>query len=150
MRALSLNIKPMVKLKTNNAITLLEVTVGVLVLTFVSLIFFKKFVTLIEFSRCREAIENISVIHQSMEFCYLSRGSYSSCSDFTALNIPDPNSADRSHFKYQIISGDHDEFTIVATRTTLDEGVPTDTITFKKDASGGITRLGTGAFSGIH
>jgi Tfp pilus assembly protein PilE len=135
-------------LHTKRALTILEATVTVLVLTVVSFIIFKKFISLIEFSRCREAFENIDTIRRSLEECYYMKGSYSACSDIIIPTISSPSEG--AHFIYEITSSSRNEFEIVATRTAIDGGLISDTVTFKKDETGSIVRSGTGAFRNIH
>lgn len=141
--------KPMPAIHSKRGISLLEATVAVVVLTVVSFTIFKKMVSLVEFSRCREAFENFTAIHRAMEECYYTSGSYTSCGNLSSLNLPNPNKSPTTHFIYEIFVYKTNEFEIMATRTPLDGGTTTDTITFKRDHTGIVKRSGTGAFAGI-
>jgi hypothetical protein len=85
--------------------------------------------------------------------CQLKNGTYTSgCTTITAYDILDPSTAPGTHFTYTISAASATAFTILAMRGTRAGGNTADGILVSQDdtaGAGGVTRSGSGAFSGI-
>jgi len=135
------------KLTNKSGFTLLEIIIVIIIVGVLASIALPKFFRTVEYSRSTEALSSINSIRQSIERCYLQRSAYTNCGAFANLDVEDPSSAQNSHFGYGITPA-AGGYTITATRNTRDGGTATDTVVLTVTAAG-ITKSGTGAFSGI-
>ncbi len=137
------------KLRENKSgFTLLEIIIVIIIVGVLASLALPKFFRTVEYSRATEAFINLNAIRQSMERCYLQRSSYAGCGNFPNLDILDPTNLPGTHFSYSIPAFGATNYTIRATRNTLDGGGLGDDIDLVNNGVT-ITRSGTGNFSGI-
>ena len=138
--------------------TLLEIIVVLIILSVVLALALPRFFGMVETSRGSEALNALSTIRGSMERCYLAvSGDYTNCFLHSSggtdnLDIDDPDTAPNTHFTYVVSGQGVAGYTVVATRNSRDGGNTADTITYtiSNTGAGTITKVGTGAFKGIH
>ena len=135
----------MKKWNKKNGFTLLEIIIVVIIIGILASLALPRFFKTVEFSRANEALAGLSAIRRAMERCYLFKNQYNSCTTFADLDVEDPGGLTNAHFSYAISAPTAANFTITATRLSLDGGTTTDTI--KIGDTG--TKVGTGNFSGI-
>ena len=136
----------MINPKKNNAFTLLEITIVIIVIGILASIALPRFLKTMELSRATEALAQLSAIRRAMDRCYLlSNTTYNSCANFTDLDLENPNTVPNAHFTYGLGTPGATNFTITATRNSLDGGDTASTITITENG----TKTGTGSFSNI-
>lgn len=137
------------KFKQNKSgFTLLEIIIVIIIVGVLASLALPRFFATVEFSKSAEALNSMAVIRQSMERCYLSSsGTYSGC-DLTNLDIENPASSPGARFAYAISGANATEYTIEATRNSVDGGDGASVITLRQTATG-VTRAGSGAYVGI-
>lgn len=96
----------------NNAFTLLEVIIVIIIISVLTSLALPKLFSVIEYSRSAEALSNIATIRSAVERCYLmGNGTYAECfpfepppvvNDWDKLGIENPGSAPNSHFEYMV------------------------------------------------
>ncbi|MCK5580378.1 MAG: prepilin-type N-terminal cleavage/methylation domain-containing protein [Candidatus Omnitrophica bacterium] len=140
------------KIKTNKSgFTLLEIIIVIIIVGVLASLALPRFFATVEFSRSTEAFASLAAVRQSVERCYLMTRDYTECDEnFNELDLEDPGTSPGAHFGYGVAASSATAYTITATRNTLDGGAAgdTDTIVLSADDTG-VTRTGTGAFSGI-
>ncbi len=145
------------KVRNNRSgFTLLEIIIVIIIVGVLASLALPRFFATVEFSKSTEALTAMATIRQSMERCWLmANQDYTNCgvgtpADFTQLDIEDPANSPNAHFTYAIAVGADPsaEYTITATRNASDGGDGASTIQIDVDAAG-ITRSGTGVYSGI-
>ncbi len=107
----------------------------------------------IEFARAVEAMVTLGTVRRSIEACGMQfNNDFSACNTFDTISMLDPSynptTNSSAHFAYTITTTPS-TFQVVATRNTVENGIPTDTIVVSRFADGTITRSGTTAFAGI-
>ena len=139
----------MEKLRKQKGFTLLEIIIVIIIVGVLASLALPRFFSTVEFSRATEALSSLQTVRSAIERCYLQTSDYTKCTAMTDLDIGDPASAVGSHFTYVLTSqGSTVGFTIQANRGTLDGGTTTDWIRLRQDLVG-VTKSGTGNFSGI-
>ena len=139
------------KIANNQGFTLLEVIIVIIIIGILASLALPRLFKTAAFSKSAEALSTLGTLRQSVERCYLAKGSYSACDDFTVLDVEDPSTIGNAHFSYSFTTASTDDNTYVieALRNSYDlDAVNTNTITMQVDG-GGVTRTGTGIFSGI-
>jgi prepilin-type N-terminal cleavage/methylation domain-containing protein len=137
-------------LKRNKGFTLLEIIIVVIIVGVLASLALPRLFSTVEYSRSTEALASIGAIRSAMERCLLKTGSgnYAVCTSFTTqLDIPNPGSEAGAHFAYSFVSPSTTEYTIQATRNTVDNGNSGDLVSIRVVANGTITKWGTTAFS---
>lgn len=137
------------ELKNNKSgFTLLEIIIVIIIVGVLASLALPRFFSTVEFSRSTEALNNLGVLRQAFERCYLSRsGTYVGCT-MGNIDVDDPGTAPGTHFTYSISGASATGYTIQATRNAIDGGTVTDWIRITQTAASA-TRSGTGRFSGI-
>ena len=136
------------RLKQNRSgFTLLEIIIVIIIVGVLASLALPRFFRTVEYSRGTEALTNINAIRQSMERCYLQKGTYVGCDVVGNLDVEDPTTSPNAHFTYTIPAAAATTFTITATRNTRDGGNG-GTITIEQTATS-ILRSGTGPFVGV-
>ncbi len=130
--------------KNQSGFTLLEIIIVIIIIGILASIALPKFFKTVEFSRSSEALVNLGSIRRAMDICYQPTLTYTPCTDFTTLSIPDPGGA-AYHWTYAWAVPTTNTYTITATRTTLDGGTATDTIAITNAGA----KSGTGNFLSI-
>ena len=129
--------------KNKSGFTLLEIIIVIIIIGILASIALPKFFKTIEFSRGQEALANLGTIRQAMERCYLYTRTYTPCTGFGNLDVPDPGPS--SHWSYSMGALTATGYTLTAARTTMDSGVTTDQIQIAQDG----LKTGAGQFSAI-
>ena len=139
-----------------NAFSLVELVIVIIIVGVLSSLALVRFFKLTEFSRSVEGIDEIRVIRNSIERCYMMTQDYQLCllnspgPGSNTLDVEDPGLTPGTHFTYKVNPmGTPFKYRITATRNTLDGGAAGDIILFTYRENGVITRSGTGAFVGI-
>ena len=138
-------------MKRNNksGFTLLEIIIVIIIVGVLASLALPKFFSTVEFSKSTEALNNISAVRDSMERCYLSTVSYTSCTDLTKLDVANPTNTPGARFSYAATTASPTDYTITATRLTSDGGKAGDTIVLTQASAAAAARSGTAAFLGI-
>lgn len=133
------------KLKNNKSgFTLLEIIIVIIIVGVLSSLALPRFFKTVEFSKSSEALNNLGVVRQAIERCYLSKsGTYVGC-DMTNIDVEDPGAAPGSLFSYAVSGQAVTGYTITATRV----GDAASWIRITQTGTG-VTRLGSGKFVGI-
>jgi prepilin-type N-terminal cleavage/methylation domain-containing protein len=135
-------------LTKKSGFTLLEIIIVIIIVGVLASLALPRFFATVEFSRSTEALQNASVVRQSLERCYLGRsGTYVGCT-LTALDVENPGGSPGAHFTYTITGQTAVLYTIQARRNAVDGGDTTSQI-FIEGGGAGVTRSGTGAFAGV-
>jgi len=135
-------------LKKRQGYSFVEVIIVVVFVSIMSAWTFSKLISIIEFARAREALDNMGFMRTYFERCYILRGeSYKGCDSFNVVGVDNPEKFPQAHFTYQI-SSQHNSYMIIATRNTLDGGQEGDEIRFHFDGTR-IIRSGTGKFKAV-
>jgi len=136
------------KLNKRSGFTLLEIIIVIIIVGVLASLALPRFFATVEFSRSTEALQNASVVRQSVERCYLGRsGTYVGCV-ISALDVENPSTTPGSHFAYIVTGQSATVYTIQATRGTINGGDGTSRI-FVEQGLNGVTRSGTGTFIGV-
>ena len=138
-------------IKHKQGFTLLEIIIVIIIIGVLASLALPRFFSTVEFSRSTEAMNAMAVVRKSIERCSVFNNDYSSCNNFTNIDVDDPGLAPEAHFSYTIVasgtSGTKD-YTITATRNTKDGGDGTSLVTVHSTTTG-VTRSGTTAFASI-
>ena len=140
--------------KNQSGFTLLEIIIVIIIVGVLASLALPRFFGTIEFSRSTEASQSIGVLRASLERCALPTDDATDCGTLADLDVEDPGNEAGSHFTYDIVidSGPGRNYTITATRNSLDGGDGTSTvflIVVNTGVGKGITRGGTGVFENI-
>ena len=110
-----------------------------------------KFFTTIEYSRSTQALSTLALIQSSLMDCFQTNETYVGCDGLDTPSVGGSNATLGAHFDYEISNLSDKTYTITATRVTDGDGPGGDTIiiAFDSAATPAITKVGTGAFSGI-
>jgi prepilin-type N-terminal cleavage/methylation domain-containing protein len=129
--------------------TLLEVLVVIIIVGVLAAVAMPNFFKAIQSSYATEGLNTIGIINRAMNACLLTRLP-NACANFDALGMTNPGTSPGSHFTYSITGYDITlEYSIQATRNTLDGGNGSDYINLFKNSSLGYIKSGTGAFESI-
>lgn len=82
--------------------TLLELIVVIIIIGVLAALALPKLWNSIELARGTEATAMLGTIRAAIERCYLWEGKYEGCTNFSSLDLEDPNSAPNTHFDYSI------------------------------------------------
>jgi prepilin-type N-terminal cleavage/methylation domain-containing protein len=136
------------KLTHKSGFTLLEIIIVIIIVGVLASLALPRFFATVEFSRSTEALQNGSVVRQSIERCYLGRsGTYVGCTIAT-IDVDNPSNAPGTHFTYTISGQTATAYTIVARRNAVDGGDSNSQI-YIEQGPAGVTRSGTGTFVGV-
>jgi len=137
------------KLKKNKkGFTLLEIMIVVIIVGVLAALALPRLFGTIEYSRSTEAFAALSAVRSAMERCYLEPQSFTGCTDFDDLDIPDPGDSPGAHFTYSIEDQTASVYTIEARRATTDGGVLNDCVGLNQTATA-VNKCGTEAFGKI-
>ncbi len=125
--------------------TLLEIVIVIIITGVLAGLAISRFFKTIEFSRANEALSQLSAIRRAMDRCYLINSNYSSCNNFSTLDVEDPASLSNVHFTYSLGTPGATTFTITATRNTFNGGDGSSIITINENG----VKSGSGSFSNI-
>jgi type IV pilus assembly protein PilA len=129
--------------------TLLEILVVIIIVGVLASVAMPTLFRNVERSRATEALNTLGVVKRQMDGCSMQfNNNYTTCNTFNALGMADPSASAGSHFNYTIPAAGAANYMITATRTSLDNGVTTDSISIALN-SGVIVRTGVTAFAGI-
>ena len=128
--------------KNKSGFTLLEIIIVIIIVGILASIALPKFFKTVEFARSQEALTNLGTIRQAMERCYLFSRTFSPCTGFANLDVPDPSPG--THWSFSWTAGAAN-YTITAGRTALDGGTTSDVVQI--DQAG--LKTGTGNFVSI-
>lgn len=131
--------------KNKSGFTLLEIIIVIIIIGILASLALPKFFKTVEFSRSTEALSSLGAIRRAMDLCYQPTRSYAPCNVFTNLSIEDPGAIPGARWSYSLGTPTADTYTITATRTTVEGGTTTDTITINQAG----TKVGTGNFANI-
>ena len=139
----------MITKNNKSGFTLLEVIIVIIIVGVLASLALPRFFSTVEFSKSSEALTSLGTLRESMERCYLAAGgSYATCT-IANLDLEDPGNSPGARFAYALSGvATATNFTIVATRRSIDGGDAVSTITLAQAATG-VTRSGTGKFVGI-
>ena len=129
--------------KNKSGFTLLEIIIVIIIVGILASIALPKFFKTVEFSRGSEGLVNLGTIRQAMERCYLFGRSFTPCTGFGNLDVPDPGP--NTHWTYSFGPIAAAAYTLTAGRTALDGGTTSEVIQIDQ---GGL-KTGTGNFSAI-
>ena len=136
-------------LKNKSGFTLLEIIIVIIIVGVLASLALPRFFSTVEFSKSTEAFTSLTAVRQALERCYLQNsGNYANCTNWNNLDVENPQNSPNAHFTYGITVGNATGYTVVATRTTLDGGQTTSTITLIQTSTL-VTRSGAGAFLAI-
>ena len=137
------------KMNKKSGFTLLEIIIVIIIVGVLASLALPRFFSTVEFSRSTEALSAMASVRQALERCYLQQsGTYANC-NIGNLDVQNPSTAAGAHFKaYAVTNQGAAAYTITATRGTINGGDGASIITVVQD-SNGVTRSGTGVFSGI-
>ena len=136
------------KLNQRSGFTLLEIIIVIIIVGVLASLALPRFFSTVEFSRSTEALQNASVVRQSVERCYLGNaGTYNGCL-IASIDVENPSNSPGAHFTYAITGQTATSYTIRVRRNNVDTGDTTSEI-FIEQGAAGVTRSGTGAFSGV-
>jgi len=140
----------------NNAFTLLELIIVIIIIGVLSALALTRMFDTIEYTRSMEATSAMGVIARSYERCYAATLDYDDCYFNTPgpgsnnLDIDDPGIVTGAHFDYVLNHmGNPQKFKITATRNTYDGSNAGDFIRNTYMVDGTITRTGTGVYESI-
>jgi type IV pilus assembly protein PilE len=136
------------EMKNKSGFTLLEVIIVIIIVGVLASLALPRFFSTVEYSKSTEALAAIATVRQSMERCYLQSNSTFVGCILTGLDVSNPGTTPGSHFTYGISGQSTAGYIITATRNSYDGGDSSSTITVTQGATG-VTRAGTGTFSGI-
>jgi prepilin-type N-terminal cleavage/methylation domain-containing protein len=129
--------------------TLLEILVVIIIVGVLASVAMPTLFRNVERSRATEALNTLGVVRRAITGCGMQfNNNYTTCNSFNTIGMADPSGAAGSHFNYTIPAAGNGSYTVTATRTSLDNGVTTDSISILLNA-GAITRTGVTAFAGI-
>lgn len=140
-------------LNARSGFTLLEILVVVIIVGVLASAAMPQLFRNVEFARAVEAMVTLGTVRRSIEACGMQfNNDFTSCNTFDAISMQDPSYSpttnSSAHFAYTITTSPT-TFQAVATRNTVENGIPTDTVVVSRLADGTITRAGTTAFAGI-
>lgn len=144
-------------LKNKSGFTLLEIIIVVIIIGVLASLALPRFFKTVEFTRSAEALNSLSSIRQSLERCYLRTSNYGQCTFTNSaadnLDIDNPSTAVGTHFTYSMLSANPTPgiaaYGIQAYRLSTIDGGDVNSWIKLELAAGGITRSGSGFFSGI-
>ena len=129
--------------KEKSGFTLLEIIIVIIIIRVLASLALPRYFKTVEYSRGAEGLQNLGVMRQSANRCYLRTNSYAPCA-LANLDVDDPSTFPQSHFNYGM-SNAAVGYTITATRNTTDGGSTTSNITINQDG----VRTSGGSFQGI-
>lgn len=149
--------------------TLIEIVIVIVIVGVLSTLALPRFFTTIEFARSLEAMNMMAAIKRAASRCSIMGGTgidYTNCVTFQSLALEPPGLIPGTHFCYSAPTLNVNLWQIVAERnnlniTTTGTGVACDPVTGAgigvgdtitlgiNVVTGLVTRVGTGAFSGI-
>ncbi|MCA9405934.1 MAG: prepilin-type N-terminal cleavage/methylation domain-containing protein [Candidatus Omnitrophica bacterium] len=136
------------KLNKKQGFTLLEIIVVIIIVGVLASLALPRLFSTIETTRGGEASRAIGVIRGAMERCYLQGNqAYTGCT-ISVLDIDDPGTMPGAHFGYAVSVTGAQTYTVTATRNSTEGGSTSDFIRFTQTTAG-VTRTGSGAFSGV-
>ncbi|MFT5387293.1 MAG: type IV pilus assembly protein PilA [Lysobacterales bacterium] len=120
---------------SKSGFTLLEIIIVIIIVGVLSSLALPKLFSTVEYARSTEALNYLGSIRRGLDFCAQKTGAtdFRNCGTLATSGVTAPD-APTSHFTYVVstaaVTGpEAGTLTIVATRTTLDGGIVTDTIT---------------------
>lgn len=131
--------------KNKSGFTLLEIIIVIIIIGILASLAMPKFFKTVEYSRATEALGSLGAIRRAMDICYQPTRDFTPCNSFAALSIEDPGAMAGAHWTYSFSNLGANTYTVTATRTAVDNGVTTDTITINEAG----TKTGTGNFANI-
>ncbi len=131
--------------KNKSGFTLLEIIIVIIIIGILASLAMPKFFKTVEYSRATEALGSLGAIRRAMDICYQPTRDFTPCNGFSALSVEDPGAMAGAHWGYTFSGLAANTYTITATRTAVDNGVTTDTITINQAG----TKAGTGNFTSI-
>jgi prepilin-type N-terminal cleavage/methylation domain-containing protein len=139
--------------KSSSGYTLLEIMIVLVMIGVLAGVALPKLFGRVEFARAAEAMASLGEIKGAIEACAMSANNdFSGCVDYAAIDMTDPSynttTNATAYFSYTFTIAPS-SFQIVATRNTMDNGTPGDTITLARNSNGAFMRSGTTAFIGI-
>jgi prepilin-type N-terminal cleavage/methylation domain-containing protein len=149
-------------LRTNKSgFTLLEIIIVIIIVGVLASLALPRFFDTIEFSKTTEALNTIGSIKRAADRCALAneavtdvQGDYTNCLTWADISMTDPSAVTGlnpgSHFDYSL-GGGGSSYQVVATRNpdTLPSGSATITVSWDALVANSMTRVGTGAYSGV-
>jgi prepilin-type N-terminal cleavage/methylation domain-containing protein len=136
------------RLNHKSGFTLLEIIIVIIIVGVLASLALPRFFATVEFSRSTEALQNASVVRQSVERCYLGRaGTYVGCT-ITTIDVENPSNTPGTHFTYTVTGQTATAYSIVARRNAFNGGDTTSQI-YVEQGPAGVTRSGTGTFIGV-
>ncbi len=132
------------------AFSLLELVVVLIIISALAALALPRFFKLIEVSRSTEALTILKVWRDGLERCFAATGNYTSCAGtWDAIQMDNPFSNPGNHFIYFSVYNP-DQFTLYATRNTLDGGNTADYITLEQNNTTGVIKItGYGNYASI-
>jgi prepilin-type N-terminal cleavage/methylation domain-containing protein len=136
------------RLNQKSGFTLLEIIIVIIIVGVLASLALPRFFATVEFSRSTEALQNASVVRQSVERCYLGRaGTYVGCTIAT-IDVENPSTTPGTHFTYTITGQTTTAYSIIARRNAVNGGDSNSQI-YIEQGPAGVTRSGTGTFIGV-
>jgi prepilin-type N-terminal cleavage/methylation domain-containing protein len=137
------------RLTGKKGFTILELLITVLIVGVLASLAIPRFGTMVQRVYVKEALENIGILRESFEVCYIQSGSFQDCKFIDQpFTVFDPSANINIHFDYKINSVSEKGYKIHATRNTKDWGDGSSEVQFTlKD--GNITIDGSGIFNNI-